>query len=119
MKPACFSPGNNRTIHLKNLSVLVSDEILSQGPLLLAGTSLGLALISIKSRQVVHALPFTGMGSASAKNRSVFGTVMSQLVVGPVRNRSVWVSGQTSLVSHDNIFLTDIINGFIDQWPVL
>jgi hypothetical protein len=81
----------------------VIDDILSPGPTLLVGTSLGLALVSLKSREVVCALPFSGMWTSGQKVRSVIGSVMSRLIVGQGQQDSIWIAGQTSLVKKTQV----------------
>ena len=80
-------------------STSVDQQILNCGPILLAGTSLGLALVSLKSRQVIAALPFGGILTPS-QNKDLFGGVLSQLIVGnPLDDlSSFWLSGETALV---------------------
>ena len=67
--------------------------------MLLVGTSLGVAIISIKSREIICALPFGGILNDS-KNKNVFGCVLSHLIFGQFDEKkgSLWLSGQTALV---------------------
>jgi hypothetical protein len=55
-------------------------EILRSGPMLLVGTSLGLAVINIKSREVFSALSFSGILSDISPNKvSILPTFYDQL----------------------------------------
>ena len=68
--------------------------------MLLVGTSLGIAIISIKSREIICALSFGGILNDS-KTKNVFGCVLSHLIFGKFDEKkgSLWLSGQTALVS--------------------